>query len=398
MTIAGRIVAPGGTVTATIATPASAVDAGYREDVGIEVTDTARFDLAGITLLRPNDAGLLQGDVLAGGSLNLLANRGFVDVARGADIDIRGTSSAIDVPGAGVAGGFQRRQIASAAGSITLRAPESLSFQGTLHAQGGAGDTPAAGGTATYQLTRQRGFEPVRLTRETYPTAPRTLLVTGDSAGVTSGQNGVGVVDVGLLRASGIDALNLEAGHRIEFYGGADLNLARSLQIAAPIIGVSGDSVSLAAPYVSFGTTLDTSGIAATPPDFRTRAAQCQRRSHRAHRSHRDHRRRERHLRCAQRTAHARLRERGHQHGRTAHRRRPELAFAVDLSDYRHELLDLRLRRSQRSRHVRFARRGRGNSTAVGGRLAQCQRALHRAAHARGRAIRPDHRSMPATT
>ena len=91
--------------------------------------------------------------------------RGFVDVARGADIDISGTSSAIDVPGTGVAGGFQRRQIASAAGSITLRAPESLSFQGTLHAQAGAGDTPVAGGTATYQLTRQRGFERVAAPR-----------------------------------------------------------------------------------------------------------------------------------------------------------------------------------------------------------------------------------------
>ena len=167
--IGGRIAAPGGTVSATIPTPSIAVDGGYREDVGIEVTDTARLNLAGIALLRPNDAGLLQGDVLAGGSLNLLANRGFVDVARGADIDIGGTSSDIDVPGTGVAGGFQRRHIASAAGSITLRAPESLSFQGTLHAQGGAGDTPAAGGTATYQLTRQRGFEPLLLL-ETYPT------------------------------------------------------------------------------------------------------------------------------------------------------------------------------------------------------------------------------------
>jgi filamentous hemagglutinin len=263
MTIAGRIVAPGGSVIATVVTPPSAVDIGYRDDVGIEVTDTARLDLGGIALLRPDDAGLRQGEVLAGGSLSLLANRGFVDVARGADIDISGTSSAIDVPGGGAAGGFQRRQIASAAGSITLRAPESLSFLGTLHAQAGAGDTPVAGGTATFQITRQRGFEPGLYT---YSTAPRTLLVTRDPAGVTAGQNGVGVVDVGLLGAAGVDALNLEAGHRIEFYAGADLNLARSLQIAAPVVGVSGDSVSLAAPYVSFGTTLDTAAIEAIPP------------------------------------------------------------------------------------------------------------------------------------
>ena len=234
--------------------------------MGIEVTDTARFDLAGITLLRPNDAGLLQGECAHGWFAQSAGEPEVSSTSRAAPTSTSAARRAtIDVPGTGVAGGFQRRRIASAAGSITLRAPESLSFQGTLHAQGGAGDTPAAGGTATYQLTRQRGFEPLLLLG-TYPTGPRTLLVTGDSSGVTSGQNGVGVVDVSVLRAAGVDAVNLEAGHRIEFYGGADLNLARSLQIAAPIIGVSGDSVSLAAPYVLFGTTLDTSAISATPP------------------------------------------------------------------------------------------------------------------------------------
>ena len=152
------------------------------------------------------------------------------------------------MPGPGVAGGFQRRQIASAAGALTLRAPESLSFQGTLHAHAGAGDTPAPGGTATYQLTRQRGFRSgLELARD-FPDRAAHAAGHPRSAGVTLGHNGIGVVDVGLLRASGLDALSLEAGDRIEFYGGADLSLGRSLQIAAPLIGVSGDSVRLAAP------------------------------------------------------------------------------------------------------------------------------------------------------
>ncbi len=267
MTIAGSIDAPGGAITATIQTPAAAVDDGFRNDVGISLTASARIDLAGAVLLRPNDAGLLQGEVLAGGSLDLLANRGFVDVARGADIDLRGTSGALDIPGAGAGGGFHRRQIGSAAGSITLRAPESITFEGVLHSQAGLGDTPAAGGTATFQLSRQRGFAIAQQgTDDTYSNAPRTLLVTATPAANTRSQNGVGVIDVGLLRAAGIDALNLEAGNRIEFYAGTHLNLGRSLQIAAPVVGVSGDSVSLAAPYVSFGTTLDISAFPATPP------------------------------------------------------------------------------------------------------------------------------------
>jgi hypothetical protein len=129
LSIAGRIQAPGGTVTASTLAPPAPVDIGYRADIGITLTDTARIDLAGITLLHPNDASLAQGDVLGGGSLSLLANRGFIDVARGADIDLRGTASAIDVPATASAGGFEHRLIASAGGSITLRSPESLAFE-----------------------------------------------------------------------------------------------------------------------------------------------------------------------------------------------------------------------------------------------------------------------------
>ena len=83
---------------------------------------------------------------------------------------------------------------------------------------------------------------------------------------MSGGQNGTGIVDTAWVRAAGIDALNLEAGNRIELYSGADLSLGRSLQLAAPVIGVSGDSVGFYAPYVSVGTVVDTSAVAPVLP------------------------------------------------------------------------------------------------------------------------------------
>ena len=265
--IGGQLSAAGGSITVSTATPAEAFDNGFRPGLGLSLLDTARLDVAGLTLLRPNDAGLLQGDVLAGGSVNLLADRGFIDVARGADIDMRGTSSLIDVPGTTPGAGFQRRNLASAAGSLVVRAPEALTFEADLHAQAGAGDTQAAAGSATFQLTRQRGFRfgPGTLS-DTYSSAPRTLLVVPDSSAVSPGADGIGVVDVGILHRAGIDALTLEAGNRVEFYAGADLSLGRSLQVAAPLIGVSGDAVSLSAPYVSLGSLVDSSAIPLVAP------------------------------------------------------------------------------------------------------------------------------------
>lgn len=253
MNLAGSIEARAGSVTAALPTPGENWDVGYRDDLGIRLAPTARVDVSGIALLRPSDAGLLFGEVHAGGSVSLLANRGFVDVAHGAVIDISGASQTLDI--ASAAGGYARRRIASNGGALTVRAPESLSFQATLRAQAGSGDTPAPAGSIAFQLTRQRGFEP-RGGGSSFPDSPRTLLVVPDLQGATLGRNGIGIVDTSMVRASGADRLVLEAEHRIEFYSGSDLSMGRSLQVAAPLIGVSGDALRLAAPFVSIGDSL----------------------------------------------------------------------------------------------------------------------------------------------
>jgi filamentous hemagglutinin len=259
VTVAGEIRAPGGVVTASLPTPAEAIDAGYLPGLGISFLATARVDVSGRVLRRPNDADLALGEVLAGGKVNVLAERGFIFADQGALFDLRGAAGAIDVPGAGTPGaGYQRRAIASAGGSLLLRAPESIDFAGTLRAQAGVGDTPAAGGSATIQLTRQRGFTP--RSGASFPDTPRSILLVPDRDAFSPGANGTAVVDAGWLRASGVDALSLEAGNRIELYAGADLALGRSLQLAAPVVGLSGDALTLSAPHVSFGTVVDTTG------------------------------------------------------------------------------------------------------------------------------------------
>lgn len=262
MTVAGTIFAPGGAVNMNVPVPGENRDAGYREDLGITVKSGARLDVAGISLLRPNDAGLLNGEVLAGGSIHLDADRGFVSVEQGASLDISGASQLLDIS-SGTASGYQRRTIGSDGGSISVLARESLTFQGALRAHAGPGDTQSAAGSVSLALTR-RGFTPGG-SPDTFPSTPRTLLVVPDANGVTLGRNGIGVVDTSLLRASGADALSIEADGRIEFYAGADLSLGRSLQLQAPLIGVSGEQVNLRAPLVSVGYTPLAGAVTSVP-------------------------------------------------------------------------------------------------------------------------------------
>ena len=128
--VSGSIVAPGGNFTAQILNPAEPNEAGYLADLGISFFGPTSVDVAGISLMRPNDAGLLQGEVLAGGSVNLLANRGFIAASREATFDMRGGSSFFDLPSA--RGGYEHRQIGGAGGRIDAALAGVHRFRGAI--------------------------------------------------------------------------------------------------------------------------------------------------------------------------------------------------------------------------------------------------------------------------
>lgn len=111
--------------------------------------EDAVLDVSGIALTNPltpavpvggQNGPAVTGKVLKGGSVVLSDDSGYVIAAPGSVIDVSGASATFDLPqGSGLAAGYAPQQVWSDAGSVTLAAASGLYFDGTLRAQGGAG-------------------------------------------------------------------------------------------------------------------------------------------------------------------------------------------------------------------------------------------------------------------
>ena len=258
--LAGDIVAPGGTISLSVPNPSDALDRGFDPLVGIDLLSSARLDVTGLRQLQPNDTGLLTGSVLAGGTIELLADRGAIGVRAGARLLADGGSGFLDLPDlTHPSAGYARTLVGSAGGTLRVRAPESILLAGDMSAHGGIGSGLASdGGTLSVQLTRERGFG--TLLSGSFPQTDRVLQLTdGQKIVGTRALNGTGAVDARKIAAGGFDSVTLEAGNRIEIDGGVGLHLARQLTIDSREVSVSdGGSAKLSAAYVSFGRTLQT--------------------------------------------------------------------------------------------------------------------------------------------
>ncbi|MBN8279610.1 MAG: filamentous hemagglutinin N-terminal domain-containing protein, partial [Gammaproteobacteria bacterium] len=124
----GTVVAPGGSVTASLGNPPGSLEQGYDPVAGIFVGSSGVLDVRGTTILSPNTFGRRQGQVLAGGTISLAALRGRVDLAAGSLLDASGAVAELDLPAGGNAGNpvFQATTVASRGGTIELAAPEGL--------------------------------------------------------------------------------------------------------------------------------------------------------------------------------------------------------------------------------------------------------------------------------
>jgi filamentous hemagglutinin family protein len=253
--LGGEITAHGGTIKAFVDTPAIDVDTGYQPALRIDVASTARLDVSGVSLLTINDAGIRKGSVLDAGTVSLTANRGSVVVNDGAKVDISGTADAIDFADTSIHPTYTRHTVASAAGALELRAPESIVFLGDLNAAAGVGDTGrAAGGTLSVQLTRARGWS---AGEAAFPTGPRVLRITTDPIAVGANlPNGLGLLGMDTISHSGLDSLRLESSVSIELDAGVNINMARQLIVDAPVVALpGGGTVNLSAAFVSFGNS-----------------------------------------------------------------------------------------------------------------------------------------------
>ncbi len=270
--VGGRLRAPGGTISLATPSPSGTPDPGYMPGLRIELGSHAVLDASGTFVpTLPNDAGLILGAVLGGGSVDLLANRGSVVTDLGSQIDIAGTSHALDINTDLSLGAYTRYLVPSAAGSLLVRAPESVSLLGAIAAHAGIGNYGnPAGGALEVDLTRSEFFSAGPGGGTPFPTTPRIIeLLASLPANAKASDPGSGRAELGVanLEADGIDSLRLEAGDEILFSSATPLNLARQLILDAPAIGVSpGVSSTINTSYLMMGNTLPAPSTAVPIP------------------------------------------------------------------------------------------------------------------------------------
>jgi filamentous hemagglutinin len=258
----GTLRAPGGVVTLQIPGNSNKYvygDPGYLPNQRIELGVDSIIDVSGVERLTPNDSGLLLGSILAGGSVSLDADRGYVAALAGSQINISGVSGLLDEQSHT---GYSRNTVGSAGGSLSVRSPESVSLLGTLTAKAGISDIgQSAAGSLSVELSRldPAWFYSI-VTTNPYPSlSPLTIRLISDTSNnaVSAPNSYLAQLGVSNLMASGIDSLNLKADGLIEFATNLPLSLARSLRLDAPEFRVvNGDHASLAAPIIALGNSL----------------------------------------------------------------------------------------------------------------------------------------------
>ncbi len=208
---------------------------------------SAAINVAGTVVYQPNDFGQLNGQVLPGGSVSLTAAQGSIVTELGSMINFSGTQGALDLSGSGASGAPQRQVVASAAGSLSFAAPNSISMLGSYLGEPGVGTTGrAAGGSLSIDLVAVSPAQNALDIITVQPGAPTSVLdPTGGNA----------LLGIAPLAESGVDDLTLEAGRAVQFINGADLTLARSLTLTAPAIQVASQGpITVNAPYMALGT------------------------------------------------------------------------------------------------------------------------------------------------
>lgn len=269
--LAGSIVAPAGRITATLTNDLPLV--GYIANQAIRVEDTANLDVRGVAQVQSDALGRRQGEVFDGGRIELTAERGYIVIEQGAQLDVSGTSAMLDLPNGG--NGVSARTVASDAGTIAFAAAEGMLLDGTL--RGTAGGAGAAGGELRIVLDPSTRNASVGDAFD-FPNTARTVHVAdGDAAQAPAGfdaddpaaftaLNGQARIAESRITTGGFDRLQLTARNlfdktnalaatgEVRLADGVDLALGRDIRIDAAALGTPG-SARLSAPYVALGST-----------------------------------------------------------------------------------------------------------------------------------------------
>ena len=219
--LAGKIVAPGGSVSLETTSPgqlaavAGSLTLGPRADV----------DVSGVTVLQPQTGVLPVGQVLAGGRVAITSSPSAavttpVVIAPGAVIDADGTLGIVGVTTTNAAGSTSviSQSVASAGGSLAIAVSNAGGvLAGNLHALGG--DATASGGA--------------------FGLSGAGIIVV-QQAPVTASAPVSGIVAVSAHDLSqNFSDVSLQAGNEIHFSGSSTLAMGGKLTLDAPVLSAA---------------------------------------------------------------------------------------------------------------------------------------------------------------
>ncbi|MEQ6341180.1 MAG: filamentous hemagglutinin family protein [Gammaproteobacteria bacterium] len=258
MVIDGQIDAPAGAINLSLNAD---LDYPFQPAQAIWLGRDSGLLSRGAVSLQPNAQGTRKGEVLPGGTVNINAKRGYVVAEAGSVIDVSGTQTNLDLPGADGTS-LANTPVASSAGSIKLTAAEGMLLDGELTGKAGSGAS-AAGGTLALTLTTVN-----RVPGTTYapPSGDRDIVLRAGDAmaipgGLAAGQaipdalNGQALFNVNKLASAGFDRFSAKSDNQIQLQGDVDINLKRSIVLDAPALNVLGGKASLSAAYVALGSS-----------------------------------------------------------------------------------------------------------------------------------------------
>ena len=272
----GTLQAPAGSIS--LGLTANLLESVYNSTQAIWLGPHGVLDVAGTARIYPNKLGEPVGSVLNGGTVNLTATRGYIELLPGSVVDVAGTAGVVDVVGTNGASA-RAEQVASAGGSVQLTAAEGVVLGGTLEATAGvsgAGLPQPAGGSFSLTLNGSQrndyalGYGGASTfsgdPRQVIVSATQPPLVVGLGTAVPDTTAGYAYVSAAALASAGFDSISLRAAPlpiqggvlpgSIEFQGNVSLSAGRLISLDSAIYSVSAAAAAtIHAPYVEFGNS-----------------------------------------------------------------------------------------------------------------------------------------------
>ncbi len=264
----------------------------FTRNQAIWLTDNAELNVNGTSLIAINERDLPDGEVLSGGNIDIIANRGYIIAESGSLLSADGSQTQVTVPqtlgfipGSAVSFRVSPRAnsvetITSDAGAINLRAAEGMLLDSSISARASGN---SRGGALTINLdpsNRRSGTVSVGgEIQDVFPNDARTVEISRiDSVYVPEGLefgddipeifDGRALINQSTMDSSGFDFITLKASDilnannetlswgTVKFIDDVSLSTRGNLLIESSLIqGDGANTINISAPYIALGSS-----------------------------------------------------------------------------------------------------------------------------------------------